>query len=220
MIILRLLGMVVLAMAFSTQLGNGCVADSGGGNSGPPDNSSPDYGRPNRIPRNADVVSESTEKLRWVADLNGRCFVYDVQRDRIVYDCEIRRGQVIYVDASHDKVYLDQKEVYDRGRKAEGLHRVYFAPERQSGGGSDGVPSAATELAEGKGNLAINESPGDGTLFVYDNSARRVVYQTNIRRGNSFQIFLKGNYVNVNSRKVADVRFDNDARHTLYFKRK
>ena len=63
----------------------------------------------------------------------------------------------------------------------------------------------------------IHAAPADGTVYVYDESARRTVYQRDVKRGNSFQIFPANDYVNVNSKKAADVRLSANGRYSLYF---
>jgi hypothetical protein len=65
--------------------------------------------------------------------------------------------------------------------------------------------------------LAIHAAPGDGTVYVYDESAQRVIHQRDLKRGNSFQIFPGDDYVNVNSRKAAEVQMSANGRYALYF---
>ena len=233
---------LVLLLALGTQLGNGCVSDTGGSNDGtsgyrPPPDELNDR-RPRRIPRSADVVREGYEKLLWRADMTGRYYVYDVTNDRIVHDAAIARGQELYLDPKRDRVSVDGKDVPGLDVKKDGFHRIYFASSRGAPRDDDdddddpedspvhgpqpppppeGLPRGALRLAGGRGNLAIHAAPGDGTVYVYDESAQRVIHQRDLKRGNSFQVFPADDYVNVNSRKAAEVRMSSNGRYSLYF---
>ena len=243
---------LVLLLSLGTQLGNGCVSDDGGSSSNDDRyDDRPAYGyedddrRPNRIPRSADVVGEGNEKLLWRADMNGRYYVYDVTRDRIVFDAPIARGQELYLDPKRDLVSVDGNAVPGLDVKRDSFHRIYFTASRNTQGSSGGgaftgpqrppprdddegdgddrdpdLPRGAERLVGGGGNLAIHAAPADGTVYVYDESARRVVHQRDVKRGNSFQIFPANDYVNVNSKKAADVRLSADGRYSLYFVRR
>ena len=233
---------LVLLLSLGTQLGNGCVSDDGGGTDGtsgyrpPPDQL--DDRRPRRIPRSADVVDEGYEKLLWRADMTGHYYVYDATNDRIVHDAPIARGQELYLDPKRDRVSVDGKDVPNLDVKKDGYHRIYFTSSRGSAGDDDdgrrdddnstfhgpqtppppaGLPRGAQRLSSGRGNLAIHAAPGDGTVYVYDESARQVIHQRDLKRGNSFQIFPSEDYVNVNSRKAAEVPMSANGRYSLYF---
>jgi hypothetical protein len=230
---------LVLLLSLGTQLGNGCVSDDGGAHGDDrPDEYRPqryedDDRRPNRIPRSADVVGEGYEKLLWRADMNGRYYVYDVTRDRIIFDAPISRGQELYLDAKRDRVSVDGKDVPNLDVKRDSFHRIYFTASRNGAGyagpqrppprDDDGdsrdpnLPRGAERLVSGRGNLAIHAAPADGTVYVYDDTARRIVHQSDLKRGNSFQIFPAKDYVNVNSKRAADVRLSADGRYSLYF---
>ena len=235
---------LVLLLSLGTQLGNGCVSDDGGGSSGdgtsgyrPPPEEIDDR-RPRRIPRSADVVREGYDKLLWRADMTGRYYVYDVTNDRIVYDAPVARGQELYVDPKRDRVSVDGREVPNLDVKKDGYHRIYFAASHTSSPDDDrdidndhnstfhgpqpppppqDIPRAAQRLASGRGNLAIHAAPADGTVYLYDESAQRIIHQRELKRGNSFQIFPGEDHVNVNSRKAAEVRMSANGRYALYF---
>jgi hypothetical protein len=226
---------LVLLLSLGTQLGNGCVSDDGGGgNSGgprPPAQELEDRGRPNRIPRSADVVREGYDKLKWTADMDGRFYVYDVTNDRIVYDAPVSRGQELVLDPRKDLLAVNGGTLSAGDIKKDGFHRIYFVASR--GGSLDddnntfhgpqpapvptAIPRGAQRVASGRGDLAIHAAPADGTVYVYDESAQRVIHQRDLRRGNSFQIFPAEDYVNVNSRKAAEVQMGSNGRHALYF---
>ena len=176
--------------------------------------------RPNRIPRNSDLVREGAGDLRWRADLDGEIYVYDEGARRIVYNGPIQRDQNIRVDPDHDQIRIDDRVVYKQNLHGGNRHQIWFVRERLSGSGGQGgqqPPHGAREMANGRGDLAINEAPQKGRVYVYDNDARRVIYSTDISRGNSFQIFPHAGYVNLNSKRHATVRFPHGHYFTLYF---
>jgi hypothetical protein len=232
---------LVLLLSLGTQFGNGCVSDDGGGSSGgarPPAEELEDRGRPNRIPRGADAVREGYDKLKWTADLNGRYYVYDVTNDRIVYDATVARGQELVLDPRKDLLAVNGGTLSVGDIKKDAFHRIYFVASRSGSRDDDdnrndndnstfhgpqpppaptGVPRGAQRLASGRGELAIHAAPGDGTVYVYDESAQRVIHHRDLKRGNSFQIFPGEDYVNVNSRKAAEVQMSANGRYALYF---
>ena len=226
---------LVLLLSLGTQLGNGCVSDDGGGGtsgSRPPPEEYRDQGRPNRVPRGADAVREGYDKLKWTADLNGRYYVYDVTNDRIVYDATISRGQELVLDPRKDLLAVNGGTLSAGDIKKDAFHRIYFVANRSGSRDDDdnstfhgpqpspaptGVPRGAQRLASGSGDLAIHAASGDGTVYVYDESAQRIIHQRDLKRGNSFQIFPGDDYVNVNSRKAAEVQMSANGRYALYF---
>jgi hypothetical protein len=234
----------LLAPLAATQLGNGCVSDGGGSYGGGGSDGGGSAGAvqdrrfdadyvPRRLPRSAERVREGYEKIRWTADMAGTVYVYDVDNDLVAWGGNIKRGQEVVVDPKRDGVRIDETNVFQENLYERALHRIYFAPhpdrargdrdaDRDDGDGTSAgrgerAPRGATELARGRGDLVIGQTPGDGTVYVYDADAGRVVHAQPVGRGNSFQIFPADDYVNRNSKRAASVRLDADHRHILYF---
>lgn len=211
------LSVVVLA---ALSLGGSCASSNGGGYEHD-DHYGSDY-KPNRIPRNADLVREGSGKVKWTADLDGSIYIYDVQDDHIVYTGPVRRSQEIVVVPDDDKIYVAERVVYNQNLRRNGVHQVYFARERKGNEGDrpqgGGLPHNAQRIERGRGDLAIHAASRDGTVYVYDEDDRRVLYSAELRRGNSFQIFTAKDYVNINSKRAASVRFERGHTHGLYFK--
>ena len=209
-----------LAIVVMLQLGASCAS------SGPYDQSSdrsyPEVEHPRRIPRSADMVREGRDKLKWTADLNGDIYVYDAQDDRIVYTGPIRRNQELVIVPSDDRVYVEGRVVSNENLRRDAHHQVYFvreAPRDDRPGRTppeDMIPRDARRLARGTGDLAIDQCPAKGTLIVFDEDDRTVVYTTQIDRGASFQIFPRSNYVNINSKRAANVRFTRGHEYSLH----
>lgn len=172
------------------------------------------------------VITEGDDRLAWNADQNGNVYVYDYGEDKLVWNGPIQRGQRIEVLPAQDRVTINDREVYRGNLRRNAKHQIVLVrlpgdnrggPGRGGPPPSNGLPAGARRLETGRGDLAIGQAPGDGTVFVFDEDSGRVVYSAPVGRNNSFQIFTRGNYVNLNSKKLADVRFDNTHRHSLYF---
>jgi hypothetical protein len=192
----------------------------------------PDYDRPNRIPRWSDIVADKDGKIRWTADLDGTIYVYDKDKDFIRYSGPIRRGQELIVQPGDDLIYVDQKIVSHENLRRDAHHQVFFARERHDSGYSNRpdsghsedpgrtIPKGSVRVSTGKGNLAIDAARGHGTAYVFDENDRNVVYTQDLDKGNSFQIFPDKGYINVNSKKTANVKFRNGHTFSIYYKDK
>jgi hypothetical protein len=192
----------------------------------------PEYDRPNRIPRWSDIVADKDGKIRWTADLDGTIYVYDTGKDFIRYSGPIRRGQELIVQPGDDLIYVDQKIVSHENLRRDAHHQVFFARERRDSGYTNRpdpghsedpgrtIPKGSVRVSTGKGNLAIDAARGHGTAYVFDENDRNVVYTQDLDKGNSFQIFPDKGYINVNSKKVANVKFRNGHTFSIYYKDK
>lgn len=222
-----ILFILALGVLIPLQMGASCASDDGGyrGDGGYHDDDR--YDRPNRIPRWADKVRDGKGKLKWDADLDGTIYVYDVDKDYIAYTGPVRRGQEVVIHPEEDRVYVAERVVYRDNLRRDGFYALYFAregsehggrPDNNNPGGSySDLPRSADRMARGRGDISINEAPRNGRVYVYDEDERRVLYSCDISRGNSFQIFPDRGYVNLNSRRQADVRFRRGNTYGLYF---
>jgi hypothetical protein len=127
-----------------------------------------------------------------------------------------------------DDIVVNDHVVWHGNLKRDGRHQIFFAREGGGGGnsgayggggggGAAGVPGGSAVLARGRGNISIDQVPRDGSVYVYDDDDHKVLYRCDINRGNSFQIFPGKNYVNLNSKRAAEVRMADDHHYTLYF---
>jgi hypothetical protein len=132
----------------------------------------------------------------------------------------------LLVDTGDDRVSVGERVVYQGNLVRNGRNQVWFAPGPVGGGRSDAgggggdagaLPRGAKELASGKGDISINAAPNDGTVFICDDS-NRVIYSTNIGKGNSFQIFPGQDFVNLNSKKHGSVKLPKGKNYKLYFR--
>lgn len=180
--------------------------------------------------RDGVVITEGDDRLGWNCDQSGQVYVYDYGEDKLVWNGPIQRGQRIEVIPGQDRITIDGRNVYNQNLRKNARHQIVLVrlPGDRGGRGGRGgevapvipdpIPNGARRMAEGTGNISIGEVPGDGRVFVYDETDKHMLYDTQIEKNNSFQIFPNDDYVNLNSKKRADVRFVRGHRHSLYFR--
>jgi hypothetical protein len=193
---------------------------------------SPGYNVPNRFPRWAVLAKDDKGKIRWTADDSGTFYVYDVDKDFVRYQGPVRRGQEIIVQPGDDIVYVDGRAVSHENLRKDARHQVWFSSSRYSdnanrgdgdktgGAGDPGrtIPKGASRLTSGRGDLAINAAPGRGTVYLYDEDNRNVIYTTDLDRGNSYKIDVSKGIIYVNSKRNADVKVPRGHTLSLYYK--
>lgn len=228
-------------IAATLSFGASCVSDDGGtydrntGSSYDPyydnDRSGRDSDRPNRIPRYADLVREESGKIRWTADLDGTFYVYDRDKDFVCYTGPIRRGMEVIVMPRDDRVVVNERVVSTENLERNNVHRIYFAANRPNSDRRDrddrdgtrndrpanGLPDGARRVARGSGAIDFDRIPGSGTLIVYDEDDRRVMYRTDVRRGTAVRVVPGENKVYVDGQVTARPRFERGHTLGLYF---
>lgn len=209
---------VLLGMLALSQLAASCASD----NTDYGRNGSGNYetlDRPRRIPRNADIVRDGVDKLKWTADLDGEIYVYDTRDERVVYTGAIRRNQELVVAPGDDKIYIAEKVVFSEDLRRDARHQIYFA---RSGSSDDRpqrdqLPRDAKRLVRGSGDLTTERATAAGTFYVYDEEDRRVMYSRDIKRGDKLQIFPRTGVISLNEKRIDTVRLSRDHRHGIYF---
>lgn len=85
--------------------------------------------RPEQVPATATVVAEGDRRLTFEAPADGRVYVWDSDRDRLIYTGNINRNQVLSIDPEHDRVMLDSlpatEHDLDRGNRLQ----IYYLRE-------------------------------------------------------------------------------------------
>jgi hypothetical protein len=202
----------------------------------PPDRVYVDHGHddnlPRCIPRGFYCVKDEEGKIRWTAPDNGTFYLYDVGKDFLRYSGPVRRGQEVIIMPGDDIVYVDQRAVSHENLRHDARHRIYFAagvhdtvsqPDRgdghKTGGAGDPgrtVPKGSSRLASGRGDLVINAAPKRGTVFIYDEDNRNVIYTADLDRGNSLKLDVSKGTLYVNSKRYADVKVPRGHTLSLY----
>jgi hypothetical protein len=79
-----------------------------------------------------------------------------------------------------------------------------------------GVPEGSVQVDEGKGRLDYT-AKRSGTVYVYDVTQDRLVYQTPVRDGDRVSIDPDANRLELNGRQDVDRNLRRDDRHRIYF---
>jgi hypothetical protein len=188
---------------------------------------------PAGIPRGSELVKDEHGKIRWTADDNGTFYLYDVNKDFVRYSGPVHRGQEVIVMPGDDIIYVDQRAVSHENLQHDNRHRIYFAHglhdtqteeyrgegHKTGGAGDPGrtIPKGAARLSTSKGDLVINAAKRAGTVFLYDEDNRNVIYTADIDHGNSFKYSADKGFIYVNSKRIAAVKVPQGHTLSLYF---
>ena len=191
--------------------------------------------QPNGIPYGAieeRPTKDEKGKIRWTADDSGTFYLYDVNKDFVRYSGPVHRGQEVIVMPGDDIVYVDQRAVSHDNLQHDNTHRIYFLPgvrdtgteadrgygEQKGGAGDPGrtIPKGSSRLASGRGDLVINASKSQGTVYIYDEDNRNVIYTADLDHGNSMKLDVSKGILYVNSKKYAEVKVPHGHTLSLY----
>ena len=87
------------------------------------------------------------------------------------------------------------------------------APERP-----ESVPADARSVAKQSGNNAINfTAPEDGTAYVYDRSAHKMVYSGRLKRGETLELDPRRNGVRIEGRPVLEAKLRDLNEYQVWF---
>ncbi len=187
---------------------------------------------PAGIPNGSILEKDEKGKIRWTADDNGTFYLYDVNKDFVRYSGSVHRGQEVIVMPGDDIIYVDQRAVSHENLQHDNTHRIYFAPglhenvteqdrgygEKTGGAGDPGrtIPNGSVRLTSGRGDLVINASKTQGTVYIYDEDNRNVIYTADLDKGNSLKLDVSNGIIYVNSKKYAAVKVPRGHTLSLY----
>jgi hypothetical protein len=80
------------------------------------------------------------------------------------------------------------------------------------------IPVTAQEIGEAKESVFYN-APHDGTVYVYDDTANKMVYSGKLDKGQMIKVDAKENKVLVDGRTAVKTDLVNDHRYRIYFDR-
>jgi len=241
--LLRIMIAMSACFMLATQLGNGCATTGGGGwDDGydrpqrPPDWND-DYDGP-RIPSDARIVAEGRGIIRYRVPEDGRVWLYNATRRRTIADFRVPRGREFIVSPKDGRAWIDDQRVLNYDFDRDHTHRIYYLSDRGGGGwggsggsggggwgGSGGsLPSElrdADRVAYGRGDLSFN-ARDNGRVWVYDRTDRRIVYSSDVRRGDRVIVSPEDDYITISeARQRGGSQFRLNPRHDyeVYFKR-
>ena len=82
----------------------------------------------------------------------------------------------------------------------------------------DDIPDRAGIISEGKENVTAT-APHDGTAYVYDDTAHKLVYTSRVDKGDTVRVDAKDNRILLNDRLASERDLTNDHRFKVYFDR-
>jgi hypothetical protein len=119
-------------------------------------------------------------------------------RDRDRYD---ENGDVVLSGDRYDDRYRDR----DTGRSAD-----------VDSSTANKVPRDARVVDSGSDRLTFT-APYDGSVYLYDEDARRVIWDERLRDGDRVSISPDDNRIDVNGRSQADLDLKSEHRFRLYY---
>lgn len=79
------------------------------------------------------------------------------------------------------------------------------------------IPDNSVILQEAKNHPLHASAPRAGTVYVYDESQKKLVYSGPVARGDSIDLNATTDKVRINDKVVAQQELDNDHRFQIYF---
>lgn len=222
---LATLGTLALAGLLMTQPGASCVSSSG---SGSDTRTTDGINGDATAPRAANVVASGRGPIRFTADDSGRFWVEDTKDDRtVVSDREVRRGDAIVVTPDENRVEINGRDLKVGDLKRDHSHRILFLADRSDRRspqddrrptrdlGETDIPSGSTLLDSGKGTLR-GTVRDDGTLYVYDADAKRVVASVRVSDGDRVTLSPGDDELQINGRRATNRSFSDRTNYRLY----
>jgi hypothetical protein len=82
----------------------------------------------------------------------------------------------------------------------------------------DEVPDRAGMISEGRESVTAT-APHDGTAYVYDDTANKLVYTSRVDKGDNLRVDAKHNRILLNDRLASERDLTNDHKFKVYFDR-
>jgi hypothetical protein len=93
--------------------------------------------RRTEIPTNATLATSGNSKLSYAAPTDGTIWVYDVNKDAILYSGPVARGDAVVVDPDLNLITVGGHTVAEKTLPAGGgMTRVFFQPVNPDSGSS------------------------------------------------------------------------------------
>jgi hypothetical protein len=189
--------------------------------------------RPEAVPSDAVVSSTGTAYVKFTPVERGRVYIYDHTADKLLYEGDVMPGQLVEVDAPHNKIMVGGKVVSERDLKPGHDKEVYFRPDtatatvvrertvRYEDADRASLPSDlprdASLAMTGTSHLRF-ETPNDGRVFIYDRTAKKVLYDGAVRRGEVVEVDAPHNRILVGGRVVSEHDLKPGHDKELYFR--
>jgi hypothetical protein len=127
------------------------------------------HDRHDDIPLSATEIGEGKESVFFNAPYEGRVYVYDATRDEMIYNGDLKRGQMIKVDAKHNKVLVDNQTAVEKDLVDDHRYKIFFDKDEAA---------TAKETIPAQPQTTIVTPPGARTSVTTDPNAPRTTITT------------------------------------------
>ena len=152
--------------------------------------------RPPEIPSTAQLKTEGSERVVYVADHSGTVWISDQASNKILYSSPIRSGDRVVLDPDKNDLMLNDRVVLNTG-VSHAQHKIFFesgeramAPmvtDDRNITRPAGVPTSASLKGEGKDRVEYTADT-TGTLWITDVRGDKVIYSGRVMRGDRLVI--------------------------------
>jgi hypothetical protein len=87
------------------------------------------YDRHEEIPPTATLRTEGDERLSFTAPSNGQVYLFDAERNEMVYQGSMKKNETIVVDPEEDKVFIAGHTALEDRLNVGNRHRIFFEPD-------------------------------------------------------------------------------------------
>jgi hypothetical protein len=121
------------------------------------------------IPLTAAEVDEGKETVTYTAPYDGRVFVYDRTSGEMLYNGELRRGQMVQVDAKDNRILVDGRTAVEKDLVNDHRFKIYFDRDENA--------STASQVIIPPSQTTIVNPPANQTTITTDPNAPRTNIQ-------------------------------------------
>lgn len=169
------------------------------------------------IPDDAKTVDEGVGPLKYTPHEDGRIFVMDMTDRAAIFDYHLTQGQDFELIPDRNRATVEGKKVYDKDLKRTHAHRLYFLSDvRHRRGDVSGLSPNSKQVATGKGEVAYRAT-ADGSAYVYDPEAQRVIVHTHLRDGQNIVVTPGQNKITVDGRQITGTDMSPKGEIRIYF---
>ena len=133
--------------------------------------------RHDEIPLSATEIGEGKESVFYNAPYDGRVYVYDATRDEMIYNGELKRGQMIKVDAKHNKVLVDNQTAVDKDLVDDHRYKIFFDKD-EAATARETIPPQTTIVTPPGARTSVTTDPNSPrTTITTDPNSQRTTVQ-------------------------------------------
>ena len=110
------------------------------------------------IPLSASEIGEGKEQVFFNAPYDGKVYVYDATRDEMIYNGELKRGQMVKVDAKKNKVLVDNQTAVDKDLVDDHRYKIFFDKD-EAATARETIPPQTTIVAPPGARTSVTTDP-------------------------------------------------------------